>query len=282
MSTARTYPEGVTSWIELEHRDLAGAQAFYSGLFGWTFDDVTSPGQQSRHLVARLDGQDVAGLAGPTTPGEVGDPGWQTFVAVDDVGRALARVEAAGGRTVRGPDEAGQHGWTAACTDSSGVPFRLRQAGLRAGAQLTNAPGAWNFSDLHTDDPEGSAAFYADVFGWAFADLGFATMIRRPGYGDHLAATSDPDIHARQSGVSVPAGFADAIGWLVRAEPGEQPHWHVTFTVADRDDAVDAVVRLGGAVLRRTDSDWTREALVRDPQGAVFSVSQFTPPGGDG
>jgi hypothetical protein len=29
-----------------------------------------------------------------------------------------------------------------------------------------------------------------------------------------------------------------------------------------------------------TDSEWTRDAQIRDPQGAVFTVSQYTPPAG--
>ena len=52
----------------------------------------------------------------------------------------------------------------------------------------------------------------------------------------------------------------------------------MSFTVADRDATAADVERLGGTVLRRTDTDWTREALVRDPAGAVFTASQFTPP----
>ena len=116
------------------------------------------------------------------------------------------------------------------------------------------------------------------MFGWVVDDMGFASMLRRPGYGDHFAATVDPGIHERQAGVSVPPGFADAIGWLARASSDEQPHWHVSFTVADRDATAADVERLGGTVLRRTDTDWTREALVRDPAGAVFTASQFTPP----
>ena len=40
--------------------------------------------------------------------------------------------------------------------------------------------------------------------------MGFATMIQVPGYGDHLAATVDPDIHERQA--TAPPGFADVIG----------------------------------------------------------------------
>jgi uncharacterized protein len=159
------------------------------------------------------------------------------------------------------------------------VVFGLWQAGARPGAQVANAPGAWNFSDLHAVDPEASAAWYGDVFGWSVDDLGFGRMIRLPGYGDHLAATSDPEIHERQAGVSAPPGFADAIGWMAPLLPGEEPHWHVTFTVADRDATAASVERLGGTVLDTSDSDWTREALVRDPQGGVFTASQFTPPG---
>ena len=50
---------------------------------------------------------------------------------------------------------------------------------------MANTPGTWNFSDLHTADPAASIAFYVRVFGWVFDDLGFATMIRQPGFGDH-------------------------------------------------------------------------------------------------
>jgi hypothetical protein len=163
--------------------------------------------------------------------------------------------------------------------DPFGARFRVRQAGGLPGAQVVNSPGAWNFSDLHAADISASAMFYSTVFGWSFEDLGFARMIRVPGYGDHLEATVDPDIRARQKGVSAPPGFADAIGWLTGLQPGEQPHWHVSFTVADRDATADVVERLGGTVLARTDSDWTRDALVSDPQGAVFTVSQFAPQG---
>jgi predicted enzyme related to lactoylglutathione lyase len=95
--------------------------------------------------------------------------------------------------------------------------------------------------DVEQPDLEAARAFYADVFGWAFDDVGLGTMIRRPGYGDHLAATVDPDIH-------------------------------------DHDATAAAAESLGGTVLNRGDTEWTRDALLRDPRGALFTVSQFTPP----
>ncbi|MFD0360658.1 VOC family protein [Nocardia sp. GCM10030253] len=279
MAVVRTYPAGVTSWIDVEQHDVAAAQAFYAGLFGWRFVAATPPGAPFRYVIAQLDGKDVAGIGGPAdaTTAEPAASAWNTYVAVDDAQATADLVANSGGRILAPPTAAGEGGISVACADPSGVEFRLWQAKRRQGAQITNAPGAWNFSDLHSTDPAASSSFYAKVFGWAIADLGFATMIRRPGYGDHLAATVDPDIHERQSADMVPPGFADAIGWLAPTQESETPHWHVTFTVADRDETVAAAARLGATVLATTDSEWTRDALIRDPQGAEFSTSQFTP-----
>jgi predicted enzyme related to lactoylglutathione lyase len=103
-------------------------------------------------------------------------------------------------------------------------------------------------------------------------------LIRQPGYGDHLEATVDPGIRARQSGIAGPSGFEDAIAWVVSTGPDEPPHWHVSFTVADRDHAAADAQRLGGQILGQDDTEWTRTVLIRDPGGAVFTASQFTPP----
>jgi predicted enzyme related to lactoylglutathione lyase len=270
----RTYPAGVTCWIDLEVDDLDAAQQFYGGLFDWTFTTATPPGVPP-YLIAQLDGEDAAGLGGPPPQRDRALNRWNTYVAVDDLESSLAEVESAGGRVVDPVEQAGEGGWNATVADPAGIELRLWKAKRRLGAQVSNLPGAWNFSDLKTDDPEAAKRFYGSVFGWVFVDLGFATMIQVPGYGDHLAATVDPGIHDRQA--SAPPGFADVIGGLAPAGDLDA-HWHVTFTVADRDEAARTAESLGATVLSRTENDWTRQALVRDPQGAVFTASQFTPP----
>jgi predicted enzyme related to lactoylglutathione lyase len=272
MDTQRTYPEGVPSWVELEQPDLAAAQAFYGGLFGWDFE-VVGGGQ---YVIARLDGQDVAGLASPD-PAQPGD-GWTTYVAVDDAGAAASRVTAAGGRVVVPPAGVGPAGHMVVAEDPAGARFRLWQAGARLGAQRVNQDGTWNFSNLRGADAADVRDFYAAVFGWEYDDAGFAVLARRPGYADHLVATVDPGLHERQAAVSAPPGFADTVAWF---EPGTPPpaHWHVVFSVLDRDRAAATAERLGGTVLSTEDSAWTRTALVRDPQGAALTVSQFAPGG---
>ncbi len=102
-------------------------------------------------------------------------------------------------------------------------------------------------------------------------------MIRLPGYGDHLESTVDPQIRERQA--QAPAGFADVVAGVgADVSPGGEDRWTVRFTVADRDDTVGAAERLGATVLSSADTPWTREAVIRDPQGAELTLSQFTPP----
>jgi predicted enzyme related to lactoylglutathione lyase len=272
--TNRTYPHGVPCWIDTELPDVAAASAFYAGIFGWTFEDVMPPGGPRRYLIATLDGADVCAIAGP---GE-GRAAWRTYIAVDDADVAAGQLATAGATIRSAPADHGEEGRGAVLTDPAGIEFRIWQPGRRMGAQVVNEPGAWNFSDLHATDPRTAVAFYEEAFGWHTDDLGFATMLRRPGYRDHLEATVDPNIRARQAGVQVPPGFEDAIAWVAPTRPDEAPHWHVSFTVADRDQTAADAERLGAHILRQEDTEWTRTALIRDPQGAEFTASQFTPP----
>lgn len=272
MAESRTYPHGVPSWIETEQPDPGAARAFYTELFGWAYED--RPGG---YTIARLGGREVAGLieAGRQPGGE--GAGWNTYISVDDADGTVKRVRDAGGRILAEPEDVGPAGRSALCVDPQGARFGLWQPGMRLGVQATNEPGAWNFGNLHTSDPQASTAFYSTVFGWSLDEVGFGTMIRVPGYGDHLASTTDPDIHERQGSVGVPPGFADAVGWLIPGDAGERAHWHVAFTIADRDAAVEIVERSGGTVVSSENTEWSRDAVVRDPWGAEFTVSQFAP-----
>jgi predicted enzyme related to lactoylglutathione lyase len=203
---------------------------------------------------------------------------WNTYIAVADADDSAVAVAAAGGTVISGPQDAGPGGRTATCVDPQGAGFRLWQARRRLGAQIVNTAGAWNFSNLHADDPAAALSFYSAVFGWA-ADLpgdGSGAMVRVPGYGDHLAATVDPDIRERHA--FAPPGFSDTVAGLESANTAEKPHWHLIFSVTERDESAALAERLGASVLSTAQTPWTRTALIRDPQGAVFTLSQFSPP----
>jgi predicted enzyme related to lactoylglutathione lyase len=274
MTDQRTYPAGVPCWIDTEQPDTDAAQAFYGGLFGWAFTDAMPPEAPGTYLIATLEGRDVAAI-GPGT----GPPAWNTYVAVTDADATATRAAEWGGTVVDQPEDAGPGGRRATCADPQGAVFRLWQPRRRLGAQLVNAPGSWNFSHLDSTDPAAAEAFYGTLFGWELDpadETGGGALWRQPGYGDHLESTVDPEIRTRQA--NAPAGFADAIAWLFPATEGTA-RWQVSFTVADRDESVAAAEKLGGSVVGKpADDAWTRTAVLRDPQGAGFVVSQFTPP----
>jgi predicted enzyme related to lactoylglutathione lyase len=278
MTEPKTYPHGVPSWVDTIAHDLDGAKRFYAGLFDWTFTDVIPAEAPGHYLIATIGGEDVAAIASPDADDET--VAWRTYIAVDDADATATAVESAGGSVLVDPVDAGPGGRQAVCADPRGAEFRLWQARKRLGAQLVNAPGSWNFSDLQTTDPHAAATFYSRVFGWEVDDVGYATMVRRPGYGDHLAATVDPDIRARQADVAAPAGFEDTVAWMRIIAEGHAEHWQVAFAVADRDASAATADDLGGVVIGSDDSEWTRTATVRDPFGAEFVLSQFTPPKG--
>ena len=276
---ARTYPFGVTCWIDTEQPDPDAARRFYGGLFGWTFENAMPAGAGTVYLIGQLDGKDAAAIA----TGE-GIARWNTYIATPDIDATAAAVVEAGGTVLSGPDDVGPAGRTASCADPQGAEFRLWQAGARLGTQAVNWPGAWNFSDLRTTDEHAAKDFYTRVFGWEYLDLGetVESMIAVGGYGDHLAATSDPEIYERQAGA--PTRFADVIGAVEpvpvegAAAGSEKPHWRVKISVADRAASLDRVRELGGTVLGTDDQVWALLGDVRDPQGAEFTISQFREP----
>jgi predicted enzyme related to lactoylglutathione lyase len=237
------YPHGAPCWVEIVAPDQEALESFYSGLFGWVFTDG----------VARLGGRSVAGVGAP------GRPGWRTFMHVPRVAAVAAAVVEGGGWVLPGD----------LFTDPDGALFGVTDAGRSA--ELVNAPGAWNWSNLHTPAPAGAAAFYGDLFGWETSPLGDALMVRLPGYGDVLER-SDPGIRERHAAYGAPEGFSDAVGWILK-DTG-RAHWQVTFAVADADAVADRAEQLGGeVVVAPHDADGARIATLRDTQGAAFTVS---------
>jgi predicted enzyme related to lactoylglutathione lyase len=271
------YPPGVPCWIDTGQPDPDAAARFYGGLFGWEFEDRRPPGAHDPYLVAQLRGLDAAAIgAAPATPA------WNTYVAVESADETAAKVRDAGGAVLTEPCDFGEAGRVCAVSDPSSAAFRLWQPRAHRGARTVNAPGAWNWSDLHTRDPEAAATFYGAVFGWQAdpVDLGGgnSAMWRLPGYGDFLEV-GDPRLRRGQAEAGTPEGFEDAIGWLLPLE-GEDvtPCWHVTFAVDDTDATADRAGQLGGTlVVPPYDAGPVRAAILRDPQGAAFSISRYDP-----
>ena len=275
------FPPGVPCWVDTAQPDPEAAAAFYGDLFGWDFEDRMPPGSAGRYLVASLGGRDVAAV-GSRFEGAPPTPVWSTSVCVAGADDAAARVRDAGGSVLVEPFDVREAGRAAVCSDPAGARFNVWEPRAHKGAQAVNAPGTWNWSDLDTTDFEGSTAFYGAVFGWEADRVTVggsdAVMWRLPGYADFLE-TFDPGLRRRHADFGAPPGFSDCIGWMMPAtDPGVPPHWSVTFAVDDADAVAARAEELGGGVETPPfDAGVVRIAVLRDPHGAVFSVSRFAP-----
>ncbi|MDT7796039.1 MAG: uncharacterized protein QOD59_5480, partial [Mycobacterium sp.] len=88
MTSERTYPAGVTCWVDTEQPDVDAARHFYAGLFGWTFTDAVPAEVPGTYLIASLDGAVVAAIGPPQGDGQVE---WNTYIAVDNADAARPR-----------------------------------------------------------------------------------------------------------------------------------------------------------------------------------------------
>ena len=271
------FPPGVPCWVDLAVRDVETAARFYAGVLGWELVDAAPAGAPRRYLMARRDGRDVAAIS----EGSVAQAAWSTYVRVAGAEATAARARDLGGAIVTGPGDAGAAGITAEIADPVGARIRIFESRAFAGAGLVNAPGSWNWSDLHARDLDAAVRFYGALFGWEADPVDFGggdtRMWRLPGYGDVLERR-DPGIRERHAEHGAPPGFTDAVGWLQEARPDDHPHWHVTFAVADTDGLARRAEQLGGTVtVAPFDAGPTRVAELADPEGARFTISRYAP-----
>ena len=274
------YPPGVPCWIDTSQPDPEAAVDFYSGVFGWEFEDVMPPGSPGKYFTARIRGLDVAAV-GSIPEGAPPVPTWNTYIWVDSADETASKVRDAGGQVVSEPFDVLDAGRMGVFTDPEGAAFSVWQAGEHKGAQVVNEHGSVNFNSLGTRDVERAKSFYGSVFGWQTLELegGFQAWTL-PGYGDYLAR-DDPEIRERMAEAGAQEGFEDvvaSINPIPDDQPDTPPHWGVTFAVDDADAIAKAATELGGNVIAPPfDAPWVRMTVVADPQGATFTASQFVP-----
>ena len=189
-------------------------------------------------------------------------PGWISYVWVGNVDGVVASVVKAGGSLLVEPFGGVDGGRIAIVADRSGAALGVWTPGARRGAQRVNEPGAYAMSFLRTPDLEAARVFYGAVFGWRTEAFGSMLLWRLAGYVGGL-----PEQPVSREVVAV----------MARAGEGEAAHWRADFWIADADVAAARATQLGGSVLAGPeDAGPFREAVLADPAGATFSVSQLT------
>jgi predicted enzyme related to lactoylglutathione lyase len=232
--------------------DADAASVFYRGLFGWETERAPDGGYAVRHH-----GRMVAGISPLQNAKEdIEGSFWLVGLVVPDIGAALTKAAANGGKVFENAERVRDFGHFAVIADRQRAPLMLIEPG-REPLGGTPGPGSWVWPELWTDDVDDAAAFYAEV-------IGFASEIHHRG--------GEP-YHVLSYGGTPRAGIIEIPAELERVEPGWAPY----VAVADLDASLAEVTRLGGTVVFRTAEHPAQAvvALIRDPTGAVLFLYQI-------
>ncbi|MDH3707732.1 MAG: VOC family protein, partial [Acidimicrobiia bacterium] len=117
------------SWNELMTRDVDAALAFYTAVFGWSYDPQDmGPGGTYHVISGGTNGEGLGGIMAmpPEMPEQVPNH-WGVYFTVTDVGATIADITGAGGQIVNGPMDIPGVGRMATAHDPAGGNFNVMQ-----------------------------------------------------------------------------------------------------------------------------------------------------------
>jgi predicted enzyme related to lactoylglutathione lyase len=202
-------------------------------------------------------GKQVAGL-GQAQPGMPSV--WNSFIYVDDVEAATAKVARNKGKVVVEPTDVLTSGRMSVVSDPTGAMVGLWEPREHQGWEAYGEPGAVVWNELVTRDVKKALPFYEKVVGWTWRTL--------PG------AAGGADYYICQVGDKDNGGAFDMAGANLPAEI--PPHWEVYIGVENADETVERAKRLGATHTAGPIDvpDVGRIQYLMDPTGAVVAVIQ--------
>ncbi len=250
MGERTSYTPGTPSWVDLTTPDQASAKEFYIALFGWGSEDADM-GDGSVYSMMTLGSSHIGAVSPqPAQQREAGvPPMWNTYITVQSADEALRRAQGLGAEVHAPAFDVFDAGRMGVIQDPQGAFFEVWEPRRNVGAGLVNAPGAFSWSELVSPDPDGSAIFYGELFGWKatpFEGMGAYSTLQN--------------------------GDGRTIGGLRPAGEGEPPYWLVYFGTEDVGAALRRVEELGGRRLTEPlDIGVGELGAAADAQGAVFA-----------
>lgn len=248
------WPDGTPCWADLGTTDLDASGQFYRAVMGW---DLVDMGEQFGHYTIAQKAGSATAAIGPAMEGA--PAAWTTYLATSDLDKSVEAVTSNGGRLVAPAMDIPGNGRMAIATDPNGAVFGLWQADGMIGAGVVNEPSAMVWNENTSRDTARAREFYAAVLGYSYTAM----------EGEMDYSTIDG---------AGPGNTVGGIGAVMPGTPEDVPaHWMTYFAVDDADAFAASVTEHGGAVVSGPfDTPFGRIGVVRDPQGALFSIMQDT------
>lgn len=254
---------GKVIWHDLVTEDIAGAQQFYAGLFGWKFHDSSST-RGGEYLVAIMGDKIVAGLVPFDAPNDGENYSrWLPYISVADVDASVSRGIAAGATVAVSARNVGL-GRVAAIIDPQGAVIGLARSSIGDPDDIVTAaaPGRPVWTELLADDPVAASDFYS-----LMANYDARTIERSGGEYTVLASSGN-----------------DRVGIFQNPAEGDYiPVWITAFGVDDPAAAAAKAESLGGTILLPVSPDLRdgTTAVVTDPTGAILLLQTWSHSGAE-
>lgn len=251
MGERTKYTPGTFSWTDLATTDQDGAKQFYGQLFGWSAVD-NPVGEGMVYSMMQIDGKDVAAISPqPQQQRDAGVPPlWNSYVTVESADDAAERAQKLGATVHAPPFDVMDVGRMAVIQDPQGAFFMPWEPKSHIGASLVNAPGALSWNELASPDPDVSAEFYRELFGWKIEPF--------EGMAMPYLGIQNSDGHSN--------------GGIRPAAENEPSYWLVYFGTEDAEAGAAKAGELGATALAQMDLGVGKIAVLQDPQGAVFAL----------
>jgi hypothetical protein len=249
---------GKMVWADLVTPNLAAAEKFYGGVFGWTFQRIRAG--NSDYAVVLLEGRPIGGLVEKPIPaGERHQSAWLTFLAVGDVDSVKRSAVSHGAKLLTDCKIYPMRGRQCVLSDPEGAVFAILASSSGDSTDYLPVTGEWIWSSLHAKDAGAEAAFYQQLFGYDVFEAASGDGM------EHLILSTDN--YARASANALAGGSSR-----------RHSHW-LNFIRVDNAAAVAAkVTAMGGRVLvePRVDRHGGMLAVMADPAGAPFGVMEWS------
>ncbi len=251
-STEQHYP-GKFVWHDLLTNDIAAAERFYAGLFGWRFKQT--PDSEGVLILnrGRIIGRIVDHFQN-TVAAE--NAVWLSWVSVTDVERATKAAQRIGGEVIEKPQQIEGQGEIALIADSQGAVLALFHSATGDPPETVIQPGDWLWMELWTQDIDKAAYFYKTLFA-------FSIEPGRQGGAQNYLLLKD--------------GEKQRAGMIQSTLKQIKPNWLPYVRVTDITETISEVTSLGGRVVIPPDPqyDQGRVAVIADPTGGVLAVQQL-------
>lgn len=250
-ATPMSYAPGAFVWHELNTRDVAASEAFFTRLFGWTIQRM--PMESFEYPMIHANGVAIGGIVDMNhmgVPKEVPSH-FVGYVSVPSVDASADAAKQAGGQVVAGPMDIPGVGRFAVIVDPQGAVLSVFRS-LQGDPDQTQMPktGEFCWDELATSDVDAAVSFYQKVVGWT--------------------AGASP---ARMEGGVFMMGDKMEASYGGLPMPQAPTHWLAHVVVENLTASVQKAKDLGAKILmERMEIPFGTFAVAMDPQGAAFAM----------